>query len=58
MIARVDGIRTLLKGIESGDPEAVSVLSPTQYIQHNPQTHSLGKGWRTSSLACRNPHRA
>jgi predicted SnoaL-like aldol condensation-catalyzing enzyme len=35
---RIDRIRTLLKGIETGDPEAVSVISPTQYIQHNPQT--------------------
>lgn len=37
---RIDRIRTLLKGIETGDPQAVSVISPTQYIQHNPQTHT------------------
>lgn len=37
---RIEGIRTLLKGIETGDPDAVSVISPTQYIQHNPQTHT------------------
>ena len=35
----VDRVRTLLKGIESGDPAAVDVISPDQYIQHNPQTH-------------------
>lgn len=37
---RVDRIRTLLKGIETGDPDSVSVISPVQYIQHNPQTHT------------------
>ena len=28
----------LLKGIETGDPESVSVVNEDQYIQHNPQT--------------------
>jgi predicted SnoaL-like aldol condensation-catalyzing enzyme len=42
--ARIDRIRTLLKGIETGDPEAVSVISPIEYIQHNPQTHTGRKG--------------
>jgi predicted SnoaL-like aldol condensation-catalyzing enzyme len=37
---RIDRIRTLLKGIETGDPDAVSVISPTRYVQHNPQTHT------------------
>jgi len=41
---RIDRIRTLLKGIETGDPEAVSVISPTQYIQHNPQTQTGREG--------------
>ena len=41
---RIDLIRSLLKGIETGDPEAVSVISPTQYIQHNPQTHTGREG--------------
>jgi predicted SnoaL-like aldol condensation-catalyzing enzyme len=40
---RIDRIRALLKGIETGDPDAVSVISPTQYIQHNPQTQT-GRG--------------
>ena len=35
----IDKIRTLLKGIESGDPAAVNVINPDVYIQHNPQTH-------------------
>ena len=38
--ARIDRIRALLKGIETGDPDAVSVISPTRYIQHNPQTQT------------------
>jgi len=42
--SRIDHIRTLLKGIETGDPESVSVISPTQYIQHNPQTQTGREG--------------
>lgn len=41
---RIDRIRTLLKGIETGDPGAVSVINPTQYIQHNPQTQTGREG--------------
>ena len=41
---RIDRIRTLLKGIETGDPDAVSVISPTRYIQHNPQTQTGREG--------------
>jgi len=41
---RVQRIRTLLKGIETGDPASVSVISPRQYIQHNPQTHTGREG--------------
>lgn len=33
-----DKIRTLLKGIETGDPEAVKVVKEDKYIQHNPLT--------------------
>ncbi len=36
---RKAGIITLLKGIESGDPDSVLVVNPEKYIQHNPQTH-------------------
>lgn len=41
---RKDRIRTLLKGIETGDEAAVAVVNPDKYIQHNPQTHEGGEG--------------
>ena len=31
-------IRTLLKGIETGDPKAAAVVNENKYIQHNPLT--------------------
>jgi predicted SnoaL-like aldol condensation-catalyzing enzyme len=34
----------LLKGIETGDPAAVSVVNEDKYIQHNPQTHEGSEG--------------
>lgn len=37
-------IRALLKGIETGDPAAVSVVNEDKYIQHNPQTHEGSEG--------------
>ncbi|TPV92422.1 MAG: hypothetical protein B7733_25660 [Myxococcales bacterium FL481] len=37
-------IRRLLKGIETGDPEAVAVVNEDRYIQHNPQTHEGSEG--------------
>ena len=43
-MTRKDRIRALLKGIETGDPAAVAVVSPDKYIQHNPQTHEGGEG--------------
>ena len=39
-----DQIRTLLEGIETGDPEAVAVVNEVRYIQHNPQTHEGSEG--------------
>ena len=33
-----DRIYTLLKGIETGDPEAVTVVNESKYVQHNPLT--------------------
>lgn len=36
--SKIDRIRALLKGIETGDPASVDVIHPTTYIQHNPQT--------------------
>ena len=41
---RKDQIRTLLKGIETGDAAAVAVVNPNKYIQHNPQTHAGSEG--------------
>jgi predicted SnoaL-like aldol condensation-catalyzing enzyme len=41
---RKELIRTLLKGIETGDEEAVAVVNPHKYIQHNPETHEGGEG--------------
>jgi predicted SnoaL-like aldol condensation-catalyzing enzyme len=41
---RKDQIRTLLKGIESGDAAAVAVVNTDKYIQHNPQTREGGEG--------------
>jgi len=43
-LTRKDRIRALLKGIETGDPAAVAVVSPEKYIQHNPQTHEGSEG--------------
>jgi predicted SnoaL-like aldol condensation-catalyzing enzyme len=41
---RKDQIRTLLKGIETGDPEAVLVVNESKYIQHNPLTREGNVG--------------
>jgi len=39
-----DQICALLKGIETGDPEAVSVVNESKYIQHNPLTREGNVG--------------
>jgi predicted SnoaL-like aldol condensation-catalyzing enzyme len=54
---RKDRIRTLLKEIETGDPEAVAVVNEARYIQHNPQTHEGSEGLAAlfKRLAKRNP---
>lgn len=39
-----DKICKLLKGIETGDPESVTVVNEERYIQHNPQTHEGSEG--------------
>ena len=41
---RKERIRALLKGIETGDPAAVSVVNEAKYIQHNPQTREGSEG--------------
>lgn len=43
-LKRKKQICTLLKGIETGDAAAVTVVNQTRYIQHNPQTHEGGIG--------------
>lgn len=43
-IERKNKIKSLLKGIETGDPISVEVVNPNKYIQHNPQTHEGGEG--------------
>jgi predicted SnoaL-like aldol condensation-catalyzing enzyme len=43
-LKRKGQIRTLLKGIESGDAAAVAVVNTDKYIQHNPQTREGGEG--------------
>jgi predicted SnoaL-like aldol condensation-catalyzing enzyme len=37
-------IRTLLKGIETGDPESVVVVNEAKYVQHNPMTKEGSEG--------------
>ncbi|MEM7685782.1 MAG: hypothetical protein AAF293_13215 [Pseudomonadota bacterium] len=34
----------MLKSIETGDPEPISVVNEAKYIQHNPQTHEGSEG--------------
>ena len=41
---RKNQICALLKGIETGDAEAVAVVNEDKYIQHNPQTHEGSEG--------------
>lgn len=43
-LLRKERIKTLLKGIETGDDASVSVINPDKYIQHNPQTHEGREG--------------
>ncbi len=39
-----DLLKTLLKGIETGDAMAAAVVDESRYIQHNPQTHEGSEG--------------
>ena len=38
MLSNKDKIKKLLKGIETGDPDAALVVNENKYIQHNPHT--------------------
>ena len=44
MISKKDRIRKLLKGIETGDPESVTVVNEDNYIRHNPLTPEGSEG--------------
>lgn len=44
---RKEGIRALLRGLETGDEKAIAVVNPDKYIQHNPETHEGGEGLAT-----------
>ncbi|MEM8605846.1 MAG: nuclear transport factor 2 family protein [Myxococcota bacterium] len=37
-------VRKLLKGIETGDPDAAAVVNEAKYVQHNPQTQEGSEG--------------
>jgi predicted SnoaL-like aldol condensation-catalyzing enzyme len=55
---RKDQIRALLKGIETGDPQAVVVVNEAKYIQHNPLTRegNVGLAELFKRLAQTSPH--
>lgn len=44
MTSKRDQIQKLLKGIETGDPEAATVVNEDKYIQHNPRTSEGSEG--------------
>ncbi|WP_424978608.1 nuclear transport factor 2 family protein [Leisingera sp. S232] len=44
MASKKDLLKTLLKGLETGDPAAAAVVNEDKYIQHNPQTHEGSEG--------------
>ena len=44
MSSKREQIQKLLKGIESGDPEAATVVNEAKYIQHNPRTDEGSEG--------------
>ena len=43
-MTKKDLLRTLLKGIETGDAAAAAVVNEARYVQHNPQTHQGSEG--------------
>ncbi|NVK13085.1 MAG: nuclear transport factor 2 family protein [Rhodobacteraceae bacterium] len=44
MASKKDLLKTLLKGLETGDPASAAVVNEAKYIQHNPQTHEGSEG--------------
>lgn len=57
MMSKRNAIQKLLKGIETGDPEAATVVNEAKYIQHNPRTAegSIGLAELFARLAKTNP---
>lgn len=57
MTSKREQIQKLLKGIETGDPEAATVVDEAKYIQHNPRTGegSVGLAELFARLAKTNP---
>ena len=57
VVARKESIVALLKGLETGDPEAVTVVDEARYVQHNPQTAegSVGLAELFKEIAKTNP---
>ncbi|MGB2691712.1 MAG: nuclear transport factor 2 family protein [Thermodesulfobacteriota bacterium] len=44
MTSKREQIQKLLKGIETGDPEAATVVNEAKYVQHNPRTREGSEG--------------
>ena len=57
MTSNRDKLRKLLKGIETGDPEAATVVNEARYVQHNPRTGegNIGLAELFARLAKTNP---
>lgn len=58
MTSKKDQVCALLKGIETGDPQAVTVVNESKYIQHNPltKTGNVGLAELFLRLSKTNPH--
>lgn len=58
MNLKKEQVYSLLKGIETGDPEAVVVVNEEKYIQHNPLTQAgnVGLAKLFKRLSKTNPH--
>lgn len=57
MSSKREGIKRLLKGIETGDPASVTVVNEARYVQHNPMTAegSIGLAELFKRLAATSP---
>ena len=57
-LRKKEKVYTLLKGIETGDPDAAAVVNENMYIQHNPltRTGNIGLAELFKRLAKTDPH--